>query len=93
MTKIPEITSTRRWSAVGVRIACVRNDLYACGDDEEYKAMLNSVDELDPTPENIYRVAKDIWKHSANQTITNIMFILERETVYTFYRIDGSDES
>ncbi len=88
----PMITSARRWSADDVRAACIRNNLYTCGDNEEYEAMLNSVDELDPTPESIYQVAKDIYDHSKNQTITNIMFILERETVYTFYCIDGDCE-
>ena len=88
----PEITSARRWTSTDVRGACIRNNLYTRGDNEDYEAMLNSVDKLDPTPENIYQVAKDIYDHSKNQAITNIMFILERETVYTFYFIDGDCE-
>lgn len=88
----PKITSTRQWSADDVYIACVRNNLYTCGNNEEYDAMLNSISGLEPTPENIYQVAKDIYDHSKNQTITNIMFILEKVAVNTFYCIDGSDE-
>ena len=53
---------------------------------------MNSVSELEPTPENIYQVAKDIYDHSKNQTITNIMFILEKVAVNTFYFLDGIDE-
>ena len=45
-----------------------------------------------PTYENLYRLAKDICEHSEDQTITNVMFILEREAVTTTFEIDGSDE-
>lgn len=88
----PTITSERQWSWSDVRRSCIRNDLYTRGTNEDYTAMLDSIETLDPTPENIYRIAKDICDHSRNQTITNIMFILEREAVLTFYYIDGSDE-
>ena len=54
--------------------------------------MLRMVDLNDPTPEILYQVAKDIYDHSKNQTITNIMFVLEKEAVNTFYYVDGSDE-
>ena len=54
--------------------------------------MLKSADELQPTYENLYRLAKDICEHSEDQTITNVMFILEREAVTTTFEIDGSDE-
>ena len=90
--KTPTITTKRQWCANDVYTVCVRNGLYTCGDNEEYDAMLNSIDELEPTPENIYQVAKDIYDHSKNQTITNIMFSLEKVAVNTFYYIDGSDE-
>ena len=90
--KNPTITSKRQWSLSDVRRACIHNDLYTRGTNEAYSAMLNSIGTLEPTPENIHRVAKDIYDHSRNQTITNIMFILEKEAVDTFYYIDGSDE-
>lgn len=90
--KQPKITIKREWNAGHVRATCIRNRLYTCGDNEAYNNMLESVRDLEPTPENIYRVAKDIYEHSRNQTITNIMFILEKEAVNTFYFIDGSDE-
>ena len=47
---------------------------------------------LQPTVENLYRLAKDIKEHSEGQTITNVMFILERDAVTTIFEIDGSDE-
>ena len=89
---IPEITTTRQWSMEDVRTACVRNRLYTKGTCEQYDTMLEYVDGAEPTPENIFIVARDICKRSENQTITNVMFILEREAVLTFYYVDGSDE-
>ena len=41
---------------------------------------------------HLYTVACDIKEHSDGQTITNVMFILEREAVTTTFEIDGSDE-
>lgn len=86
------ITSKRMWSATGVRSACISNDLYTRGDNEAYSKMLGFVDGHQPTTEAIYRVAKDIADHSREQTICNVMFILEREAVVTSFEIDGSDE-
>ncbi len=54
--------------------------------------MLEMVETMNPTYENLYTVACDIKEHSDNQTITNVMFILEREAVTTTFEIDGSDE-
>ncbi len=87
------ITSERMWSSGNVRAACIRNRLYTNGNNKAYEHMLSIVDSHDPDPDILYTVAKDIKEHTkSNQTITNIMFILEKETVNTFYFIDGSDE-
>lgn len=88
----PDIKATRRWSDHSVQSACIKNNLYTRGTYEQYDAMLKSADVLQPTVENLYRLAKDIKEHSENQTITNVMFILEREAVTTTFEIDGSDE-
>ena len=40
----------------------------------------------------MYKVARDIANHSREKTISNVMFILEREAVVTAFEIDGSDE-
>lgn len=87
----PAITRIRRWSYHTVRQACIRNDLYTCGDCEAYDKMLNMADRTEPTTKAMYLVAKDIQEHSKDQTITNVMFILEREAVITTFEIDGSD--
>ena len=88
----PTITAERKWGSHDVMRVCRENNFYTCGDSEEYDNMLDMVDALEPTPENIYQVAKDIYEHSEDQTITNIMFAIEHDAVFTFFYIDGSDE-
>ncbi len=92
--KTPKIEAIRHWSPDSVRSACIRNELYTRGNNAAYSRMLNYVGVAagGPTLGNLYLVAKDIWEHSENQTITNIMYILENEVVITTYEIDGSDE-
>lgn len=89
--KTPEIKITRKWSLMSVRAACIKNDLYTCGDCEEYDHMLNWVERLYPNTENIYFIAKDIVEHSEDQTISNVMFILEKDAINTFFEIDGEE--
>ena len=88
-----EITRSRSWYSDRVRQACIRNELYTRGDNEAYSAMLDYVDSHDPTTRAMYEVAKDILAHSREQTVTNIMFILESEAVITTFAIDGDYEA
>ena len=90
---LPEIRAIRRWSIGSVRGACIRNNLYSMGDADAYEYMLSMVRDTanHPTYENIYAVAKDICNHSEQQTVTNIMYILEQEAVITTFELDGMD--
>ena len=88
----PKITTTRRWSAMSVRETCIKHDLYTCGDNEDYEHMLSWVERLYPNTENLYFIAEDIQKHSKDQTVTNVMFLLERDAVMTTFEIDGRDD-
>lgn len=90
--KAPKITSSRRWSADSVRLACIKNGLYTRGSREDYDHMTNWVDRLYPNSENLYFIACDIQKHSEDQTITNVMFLLERDAVTTTFEIEENDE-
>lgn len=92
--KIPQIETFRRWTPDRVRQACIRNNLYTRGDNTEYSRMLSFVGVAagGPTKSNLYLVAKDICEHSKDQTISNVMFILESETVITTFEIDGRDD-
>ena len=85
------LTRNRMWNRDTVRQACINNDLYTRGDNGDYSKMLDMVDSREPTTKAMYLVAKDIQEHSDMQTITNVMFILERDAVITTFEIDGSD--
>lgn len=91
--KTPNITATRHWSPSSVRETCIKHDLYTAGDNEEYTQMLQCVGRWPyPSVEDLYRIAEDIQKHSRNQTITNVMFLLEKDAVTTTFEIDGQDD-
>ena len=90
--KTPNIAVNRRWSGMSVRQTCIKHDLYTCGDNENYEHMLNWVERLYPNTENLYFIAEDIQKHSKDQTITNVMFLLEKDAVSTTFEIGGQDD-
>jgi len=90
--KTPNITAKRFWTAMRVCQACINNSLYTAGDCEEYEQMLDRVQSCEPTIENLYLIAEDIQQHSEDQTITNVMFLLERDAVITTFEIDGQDD-
>ena len=90
--KTPNITINRTWTAGAIQRACINNDLYTVGDNEDYEHMLSQARRLYPNTENLYFIADDIVKHSEDQTVTNVMFILEREAVTTTFEIDGQDD-
>ena len=87
-----EITRKRTWFPTLVREACMRNNLYTRGDNAEYTTMLGNVERSAPTTEAMYMVAKDIYEHSKDQTITNILYILESEAVITTFLINGEED-
>lgn len=88
-----KIIETRRWNVLDVRLMCVREVLYTKGSDEEYTAMLEIVeDESFPTLEDIYRVAEDINRHSEDQTVTNIMYMLVNSVVKSTFEIEEDED-
>lgn len=89
---IPNIKIRRHWDADSVRQACIKNNLYTCGDNKDYERMFCLVKQLYPNFKNLYFVAKDIAEHSKGQTISNVMFILENKAVTTSFEIDGEEE-
>ena len=89
---IPKIEVKEFWSRNSVRETCIRNQLYTRGSGESYANMLDVVERFNPSPYRLYIVARDIVKHSEEQTITNVMFILPNEAVKRTYTINGSDE-
>lgn len=84
-----KIIETNHWDADDVRCMCIRNDLYTHGTNRDYEAMFDIVrSNPHPTLDNIYQVADDINRHSEDQTITNIMFLLSNSVVRRFYDIE-----
>lgn len=90
---MPEITVNRKWTVQSVMDVCIQNQLYTRGDSEQYGSMLDRVRNLYPSTENLYLIAKDIYEHSKEQTITNVMFMLEKDAVITTFEIDGDDNA
>lgn len=82
-----KIKENRVWNMYDVRTACIKNDLYTRGDNQDYEAMLNFVATHKPTTDNIYKVACDIYEHSTDQTVSNIMFILANDCMNICYEI------
>lgn len=87
-----KITKTYLFEASDVRRCCIKNDFYTCGTAREYEAMLELVSREGYSEETLFEVACDIYEHSKNQTVTNIMFVLYSEAVRTFFEVDGDDE-
>ena len=86
------IIKTDAWNREGVRQVCIDNWFYTGGDCEAYENMLEYVKENPPKKKNIYRVAKDIHEHSrVNISVADIMFILRKDAVRTFYRIEREE--
>ena len=82
-----KVDAFRKWSNSSVRKMCVEHELYTNGCNEDYDHMLSWVDRLYPNYENMLFIAEDIVKHSEEADLANIMFLLEREAVTTFFEI------
>lgn len=81
-SKTPIITRTTHWCTGSVRAACIRNDLYTLGTNDDYSEMLKKVDDTPlPTEHDIWEVGMDIVEHSECQDIENVMYILANEAV------------
>lgn len=83
----PEIIEETKWDPDSIRCMCIKHNLYTCGTVSDYNFMLNTVGVQDPTVHWIYEIAQDIVKHSKDQTVENVMFLIRKEAVDTFYTI------
>ena len=84
-----KIIETRHWTAEDVRLMCIRENFYTLGDCYDYDNMLDTVsDKPTPTIEDIYQAAEDINRHTAGQTVENIMFILANDVVKSCFEIE-----
>lgn len=87
----PTIITKRHWSPNSVKTVCIKNNFYTKGTCDEYNRMLKLVETMIPTYENIYIVARNISKHSEQQDVSYIMFLLENKAVVTTFEIYGNE--
>ncbi len=84
----PEIIETVAWSYETVRECCIANNLYTCGTVRQYDHMFKMVmAKENPELIDIYNVAKDIAEHSEDQTVTNVMYLLNKDAIVRLYEV------
>lgn len=84
----PEIIETVAWSYETVRECCIANNLYTCGTVRQYDQMFQMVmAKENPELIDIYNVAKDIAEHSEDQTVTNVMYLLNKDAIVRLYEV------
>ena len=84
----PEITEEKVITADSVRRCCIKHNLYTKGTCRDYDFMLNFIDVQGYSLKNLLEIAEDICKHSEDQTVENVMFLLGKDAVTTFYHIN-----
>lgn len=72
----PKVIEHCEWSAEEIRNFCLEEGYYTEGKVREYEEMLLFVDRNDPTPENIYKVAKNILDHSDSEHERGIEYLM-----------------
>lgn len=82
------IKENKHWSVTGLRDMCIRHNLYNRGTNEAYNNLLDSLMLREVTIQEMYEVAKNILEHTEDNTIENVMFLLNREAINTFYEIE-----
>lgn len=84
----PKIIETVSWSYETVRTCCIANNLYTCGTVRQYDQMFQMVmAKENPELIDIYNVAKDIAEHSEDQTVTNVMYLLNKDAIVRLYEV------
>lgn len=91
--KASGIILIERWDMESVRNCCIKHDFYNNGDNDDYSKMLWYVKEhsKNPTIDDLYTVAKDIYNHTyieeswTDFSVSTIMFYLENECIKKFY--------
>ena len=89
----------RTWNGMSVREACVRNDWCTKMTNEYYAELLDSVENIDPTYENIWNLAEDIvdgsslekYGQTRLENVASVMFVIEQDVVHTFFELEETD--
>ena len=84
------IKRTPHWSVDTVRAACIRNNLFTEGTNEEYAELMAFVEKIKtPSDIGLLEAASYINDHSEGQTAANVLYILANEAVSYSFEIDG----
>lgn len=59
-----------------LRILCIKNDWYRCGDNDDYAHMLNKAKKGNITSNDIVSIARDIITHS-NLTSDDLLWVCD----------------
>ena len=88
--KQPKVIERAEWIAEEIRNFCLEEGYYSEGKVREYEEMLNFVDQNEPTPMNIYRVARNILDHSDEEherPVECLMLDISVDLVNRFYEV------
>lgn len=77
----PKVIEHAQWIAKEIRNFCLEEGYYTEGKVREYEEMLLFVDKNDPTPENIYKVAKNILDHSDSEHKRRIEYLMREISI------------
>jgi len=97
MVKIKEI---KRIDTDKLRSMCIKNNWYTAGNTTDYSKMFKMCNKDNITPNHLYKIAEDIYKHtnvdtakqgcsheySDNENILNMM-IYVNDCTYVFYEM------
>lgn len=86
----PKVIEHAEWTAEEIRNFCLEEGYYSEGKVREYEEMLNFVDQNEPTPENIYKVAKNILEHSDQEHKRPVVYLIREisiELVDRYYEV------
>lgn len=90
-----KIIETRTLTPSKLRLLCIKNDWYTCGDNEDYEKLFDRLTDVygcaeHLTTEKLVEIATDIWEHSdiTGYTIETVLFELARACT-TYFDVDA----
>ena len=88
------IIEKRTWDSCKLRIVCICAGWYRSGELRDYAAMLDAVDNSEPTTDNIMAAAKNIIDHTlwlSDDDLIRVMSMIMQTAVDIFYVDEGGD--
>lgn len=87
----PELDEVIYWTEETFVRTCIKHNFYNAGNNKDYSEIIDFINHTNPTKENIYKVAKNIFDNTESEkpgfTIEYIMFVLINEVAKRFIYI------